>query len=363
MIVDGPGMTASPDSMTPLERIIIGMIQDEGPMALDRYMALCLGHPIHGYYMTHDPLGLSGDFTTAPEISQVFGELIGIWCGQVWQMMGSPPSFALVELGPGRGTLMKDLWRASAKVPGFHDAAEIHLVEISPVLREAQKQNAGIAYWHDSVEKLPRKPSIIIANEFFDAIPIRQFEQVNGQLFERIIGLADHKLNLGLLPSQKPNPFAVDGTFEDSAARSGVAFTLGHLIKENGGAGLVFDYGHRKSAMGDTLQAVKGHAPCSILATPGQADLTSHVDFEDLTRAFQSAGLTAHELLTQGAFLNHMGLAIRTEALARNLRFREHDEFVAASKRLADDAEMGQLFKVLAVTHPSLSAPYPFGST
>jgi NADH dehydrogenase [ubiquinone] 1 alpha subcomplex assembly factor 7 len=348
--------------MTPLERIIIGMIQDEGPMPLDRYMALCLGHPLHGYYMTRDPFGVSGDFTTAPEISQVFGELIGIWCGQVWHMMGSPSSFALVELGPGRGTLMKDLWRATAKVPGFHAAAETHFVEISPVLREAQKQSVDNAQWYESVEKLPFRPSIVIANEFFDAIPIRQFEQQDGKVYERVIGLTDHELSFALLPSQKANPFLSDGVFEDSAARSGVAFTLGHLIKENGGAGLIIDYGHRKSALGDTLQALKAHTPRSLLETPGQADITSHVDFEELARAFQSAGVAVNELLTQGEFLNHMGLAIRTEALARTLRFREHDQFVAASKRLADDVEMGQLFKVLAVTHPSLQAPYPFGA-
>ncbi len=356
--------------MTPLENIIREIIATEGPMPLDRYMGLCLGHPQHGYYMTRDPFGRAGDFTTAPEISQAFGELIGVWLAQAWHLMGSPAEFSLVELGPGRGTLMKDILRATAKISGLHAAAKIHLVETSPVLQEAQRQTIGpfpvvgkeeVAVWHTTHTSLPTQPAIIIANEFFDAIPIRQFELRDGELFERCVTVEDDKLAFGLKPTGQSHVNQDNRIYETAPARTAIAKDLATLIAENNGAALFIDYGHRKSANGDTLQAMKEHTYCSIFETPGEADLTSHVDFEQVLKACAQGGATPMQLLTQGEFLTAMGLQLRTETLAHNLEGEARADFLKASHRLADDSDMGQLFKVAAITHKAMPVPYPFG--
>ncbi len=349
--------------MTALESLLRTVIETEGPLPLDRYMELCLGHPQHGYYMTHDPLGSRGDFTTAPEISQVFGELVGLWVAQVWIGMGSPPDFALVEFGPGRGTLMKDLWRATRKVSGFHAAAKVHLVEISPVLRDIQQKTLVDlnATWHLSAASLPLRPTIVVANEFFDAVPTKQYEINGDEILERHVGADRNGLCYSLLPSQQSNPLGRNGTFESAPARDSVALTLGHLISDQGGAALVIDYGHRKSAMGNTLQAMKAHAFCNALETPGEVDITSHVDFEALGRAFSAGGACVYDILTQGEFLTAMGVGMRAQALLRSLSGKERDDFTAGVNRLADDLQMGQLFKVMAVTCADQPAPYPFG--
>ncbi len=348
--------------MTPLEKIIRELIITDGPMPIDRYMALCLGHPQYGYYMTRDPFGAAGDFTTAPEISQVFGELIGIWVAQVWQLMGSPSVFSLVELGPGRGTLMKDILRATVKTKGFSTASEVHFVETSPTLRKAQSANIPHAKWHDSIATLPAQPLIIIANEFFDAIPIRQFEIRNNELFERCVSIESDHLAFGLKPTGQNNLTAGQNIYETSPARAAIARDLAAMIAHHAGAAIIIDYGHKKSANGDTLQAMKNHAPCSLFETPGEADITSHVDFEQLLKALAHNKTTALPLLTQGEFLNAMGLQLRTEALARNLSGDDRENLLKASHRLANTTEMGQLFKVAAITHHGMATPFPFGS-
>src|SRR5262245_30117386 len=191
-----PAVAPHMKNPTPLESLIIAMIREDGPMPLDRYMALCLGHPFHGYYTSRDPFGPDGDFITAPEISQIFGELVGIWCAAAFQALGTPGQFNLIELGPGRGTLMSDILRATRVMPGFREAIRIHLVETSPTLRKLQAEKLGAAAeWHESIEGLPDGPSIVIANELFDALPIRQYEFHLGQWMERRIGLsADDRL-------------------------------------------------------------------------------------------------------------------------------------------------------------------------
>ncbi len=349
--------------MTPLETIIRGMIRADGPMPLDRYMALCLGHPEHGYYMTRDPFGAGGDFTTAPEISQVFGELIGVWVAQVWQALGSPRHFALVELGPGRGTLMADVLRVLSRVKDAAKAAEVHFVETSPVLREAQGIRVPQSTWHHTIASLPARPSIIIANEFFDALPIRQFERKNGTVFERVIGLTGDMLERGLVPSPVPVPLRGEGVFEDHAIRAAAARQLGDHLARSGGAALIFDYGHARSALGDTLQAMIAHKYCRVTERPGEADITSHVDFEALARAFPEGGARIAGLMAQGDFLNAMGLEARTEVLSRSVEGEARTQLVAASERLAHPAQMGHLFKVMAVTSAGLQPPYPFGAT
>lgn len=344
--------------MTPLEKIIVRMIKEDGPMPLDRYMTLCLSHPQHGYYMTRDPLGAAGDFTTSPEISQVFGELIGVWVAQMWQQMGSPRKFALVELGPGRGTLMMDVLRVLQKMPACAKAAEVHLVETSPVLRGAQLERVLEATWHGSVASLPGLPTILLANEFFDALPIRQFERIKGQVFERVVG---EGLSVGLVPSMIRLPFHGDGMFEDSSIRDAVALQLGDHLAKSSGAALIIDYGHLRSAAGDTLQAMKAHQFCKVTEFPGEADVTSHVDFEALGRGFVRGGAKLAGTMTQGQFLLSMGLEARTKVLAASSANEKQRDIIAASERLAKSSEMGDLFKVMAVTGGLDALPYPFG--
>jgi NADH dehydrogenase [ubiquinone] 1 alpha subcomplex assembly factor 7 len=350
--------------MTTLAKLIADMIASEGPMPIDRYMALCLGHPTHGYYMTRDPFGTAGDFTTAPEISQVFGELLGVWIVSQWQALGSPRQFALVELGPGRGTLMADIGRVLAKVPDCAKAAAVHFVETSPVLRGAQQQRVPHATWHDNVASLPALPTILIANEFFDALPIRQFERRNGRVLERVIGLDENgSLTVGAVPSPATIPLNGDGVWEDSTIRNAIAAQLGDHLSKLGGAALIIDYGHGRSALGDTLQAMKSHKYCAVTEFVGEADLTSHVDFEALARGFVRGGATIAGLMPQGDFLNAMGLVERTQALSHNISDEPRRQLLSATERLAHPREMGQLFRVMAVTGGGIPTPYPFGAT
>jgi NADH dehydrogenase [ubiquinone] 1 alpha subcomplex assembly factor 7 len=345
--------------MTSLTKIICELIAQEGPMPLDRYMALCLGHPAHGYYMTRDPFGADGDFTTAPEISQVFGELLGVWVAQAWIAIGSPQRFALVELGPGRGTLMADVLRVLEKAEACRKAAKVHLVEMSPVLRAAQLENVPDATWHHSVTSLPALPTILLANEFFDALPIRQFERRNGAVFEHCV-VAGDTLKVAQVPSFQK--FPQDGIFEDSSIRNTIATHLGDHLKTVGGAALIIDYGHARSATGDTLQAMKNHHYCAVTDHPGEADITSHVDFEALGNAFVQGGAKVLGIMTQGAFLEAMGLEARTEMLARNVSGHAKQNLMLASEKLAHHDKMGQLFKVMAVAGTAATPLYPFGA-
>jgi NADH dehydrogenase [ubiquinone] 1 alpha subcomplex assembly factor 7 len=350
---------------TPLETLIVAMIREDGPMPIDRYMALCLGHPLHGYYMSRDPFGPDGDFITAPEISQIFGELVGIWCAAAFQALGAPAKFCLIELGPGRGTLMSDILRATRVMPGFRESAAVHLVETSPTLRKLQAQKLGEAVtWHETVASIPDGPAIVIANEFFDALPIRQYEFHQGQWMERRIGLnADGRLVMGRAAYPLAGPPAAEGAiFETGPSRDDIARSLGARLAQSSGAVLVFDYGHGASALGDTLQAVRRHEFCSILDRPGEADLTAHVDFESLARAFAQGGAVTHGPVSQRQFLLAMGLEARAALLGAKAKPIERKMIARATERLAGENQMGNLFKVMAATSPGLATPYPFGS-
>jgi NADH dehydrogenase [ubiquinone] 1 alpha subcomplex assembly factor 7 len=281
--------------MNALEKEIRALIESEGPIPVSRYMSLCLAHPLHGYYMTRDPFGAAGDFVTAPEVSQMFGELLGIWCAEVWRIMGEPRPARIVELGPGRGTLLADLLRAAKVVPEFRAALELHLVEISPALAEQQRNTLGSAAaparWHRGVDTLPEGPVIAIANEFVDALPIDQFARTDDGWHERKIGIRDDRLVFALdaVPAR-----TVDGQLPgDVPAESGAVFErrdltpireLARRLAANGGAALIIDYGHTRSAFGDTLQAVRAHRVADVVERPGEADLTAHVDFQELGR-------------------------------------------------------------------------------
>jgi NADH dehydrogenase [ubiquinone] 1 alpha subcomplex assembly factor 7 len=351
-----------PPLETPLETLIRGMIETEGPIGLDRYMALCLGHPQHGYYMGRDPFGARGDFLTAPEVSQVFGELIGIWCIAAWAAMGQPARFNLVELGPGRGTLMADILRAAKKaVPAFVNAAAVHLVEMSPVLRKLQAKALGDnVQWHDHLEDVPEGPMVLVANEFFDAIPIRQFERRGGRWHERVIGLKDDRLVVGIIPSDIGEAGADGDVIEWAPIRTTIARTIGQRLAASPGAALIVDYGHTQTAAGDTLQAMKKHGYVSILETPGLSDITSHVDFEALAKAVGAGGAQVHPVLTQSNFLIAMGLEQRFAMLKAKADLRTRAILDRQMTRLAAPVQMGNLFKVLAATSPGLETPYPF---
>ena len=348
--------------MTPLAERLMAQIAATGPITLADYMALCLLDPAHGYYATRDPLGADGDFTTAPEISQMFGEVIGLALAQAWIDQGRPSRFTLAELGPGRGTLMADLLRATARVPGFLDAAELHLVEASPVLRRAQTALLPNPAFHDTVETLPRAPLFCVANEFFDALPIRQFVKDGTGWRERVVGLEAGALAIGLTD---PAPFSLlahraddteDGQIvEISPALPAITQTIANRIAAHGGAALIIDYGDWTS-LGDTLQALRRHDRADPLAAPGEADLTAHVDFEAIARA---AAPACHTRLTpQGVFLERLGITDRANALARSLDGEALTAHIAAHRRLTHPSEMGDLFKVLGL-YPNGAAPPP----
>ena len=361
------------ERQSPLGTIIADMIAADGPMPVDRYMALALGHDRHGYYMGRDPFGRAGDFITAPEVSQMFGELIGIWCAAGWQMMDAPAEWNLIELGPGRGTLLADLVRACSVMPGLRDGMKVHLVEMSPALKTMQSETlkrAGIeASWHDRLEDVPDGQSLIIANEFFDALPVSQLQKQAGQWHERVVGLAaDGKLTFGLAservaPALVPSwaATAADGDIaEFSPVRDAVAREIGRRITKDMGAALVIDYGHMRSAAGDTLQAIRKHQFAEVLAQPGEADITSHVDFEALKDAVTADGAKAYGPVMQGDFLIKMGLKEREEMLRARADARQRIRLSKGAQRLVSGNQMGQLFKVLAVTHPDMPKPAPF---
>ncbi|MGH6868938.1 MAG: class I SAM-dependent methyltransferase, partial [Methylocella sp.] len=288
--------------MNPLERLIREMIAENGPMSLETYMTLALAHPVHGYYAAKMPVGESGDFITAPEISQMFGELIGLWCVAVWRAMGEPRPLLLVELGPGRGSLMADALRAARVAPDFLGAIDLNLIETSELLQRSQraalKNSRVAASWHKTVEELPSGPAIIIANEFFDCLPVRQFFHAPDGWHERLVGLdGEGRLRFGLAPDAEPG-FAAPGepgqVFEASAAAARLMARLAARITGQGGALLVIDYGYDTPLRGETLQAVKRHRFADPLRDPGEADLTAHVDFCGLARAARAAGARTH---------------------------------------------------------------------
>jgi SAM-dependent MidA family methyltransferase len=348
--------------VTPLGQILARRIAAAGPISLADYMADCLLHPTHGYYATRDPLGAAGDFITAPEISQMFGELIGLALAQAWLDQDAPATIALTELGPGRGTLMSDVLRATRAVPGFHAATQVHLVEASPVLRAAQSRLLPQARHHDSTDTLPDLPLFLVANEFFDALPIRQFVRDGTQWRERMVGLAGDALTFGLAPPSDQPALAdriadtTDGQLvEHCPALAPIVAGIGQRISTHGGAALIIDYGDWRS-LGDTLQALSDHAPADPLAAPGTADLTAHVDFEAVARA---AAPAAHSRLTpQGVFLERLGITARAQALADRLQGEARARHIAAHRRLTHPAEMGHLFKVIGL-HPTGGAPVP----
>lgn len=324
--------------MTPLERALRERIAAKGAITVEAYMEACNAY----YYATRDPLGAGGDFTTAPEVSQIFGELIGACLADCWKRAGTPQDAIFAELGPGRGTLAADALRV-LRSAGFAGAA--HLVETSPVLRQAQAEAVPGACFHERIEQLPKVPLLLAANEFLDALPIRQF--VEGK--EREVMLA-----AGGLAFTRDGPVVETSPEREEAVR----VLAGHLA-QFGGVAILIDYGHAKSAPGDTLQAIRGHRFAPLLAAPGEQDLTAHVDFEVVARVARDAGVEVTPLVSQGQWLGRLGIAVRASELARANPERT-DEISGALHRLVHNDEMGALFKVLALHAPGWPVPAGF---
>jgi SAM-dependent MidA family methyltransferase len=356
---------------TPLTDKIKAIILANGPISVTDYFSLCLADPDHGYYKTREPFGQSGDFITAPEISQLFGEMLGIFLVQAWQRHGEPAPVNIAEIGPGRGTMMADILRVVAKLsPTLYEAASVHLVETSERLQKVQQQTL-IAHkfkisWHDSFDTLPDGFLLLAANELFDAIPIRQFVKTAQGFRERLVGLdagGDLAFAAGvagidpdLLPASAQT--APLGTvFEIAPARDAVMAALGERIRTHGGTAVIIDYGHMATGLGDTLQAVRDHQFDPPLAHPGLADITSHVDFEQLARRAVAEGLQINGLTYQGDFLVALGLAERAAALGREKSAETQENIRADAERLAGAGEgkMGELFKVLVVSSPNVA--------
>ncbi len=345
---------------------LIGRIHHNGPISVADFMSECLLHPTLGYYSTRDPFGAEGDFITAPEISQMFGELIGLSLAQSWMDQGSPSPFTLAELGPGRGTLMSDILRATRQVPGFHEAAQMYLVEASPALRQVQAKTLGqyTPNWIGTATELPEQPLYLFANEFFDALPIRQFIREGGGWRERRIGVTEGGLAFGLGPNAPQIALndrlgdTKDGDLvEICVAATPIGTDIANCIASHGGVALIIDYGDWRS-LGDTLQAVKAHEKTKPLDDPGQSDLTAHVDFERLAMAARASGCAHTRLTPQGVFLERLGITARAQALIKNLNVPEQKRLISAHRRLTHPDEMGNLFKVLGL-YPAQSAPPP----
>ncbi len=360
--------------MTPLEAHIRARIARHGPLNVQQFMEEALGNPEFGYYTTRDPFGEAGDFTTAPEVSQMFGELIGAWLASAWQSMGEPDPVNVIELGPGRGTLMADALRAMRGVPGLIGKIQLHLVEISPVLRKRQHDTLGdasvasIDWWRD-ISQIAAGPSLIVANEFYDALPIRQYVRDLGHWRERMVEPADAGFRFALsaepvkahlipeIGSEAKNGDIV----ETSPAGLRSIHTVAQRLLADNGAALIIDYGHTRSALGESLQAVRGHRFSDVLAMPGEQDLTAHVDFAALGTIAESAGAVVHGPVTQAAFLAQLGIDIRLQALMQAAETDEtRADLIASARRLIDPDAMGHLFKVMAVTSPALPKPEGF---
>jgi len=351
--------------MNALTKELMARIRAEGPISIADYMQECLLHPKYGYYSTRDPFGAEGDFVTAPEISQMFGELLGLCLAQTWIDQGSPAPITLAELGPGRGTLMADLLRATRGIPGFHAALQIHLIEASPSLRAKQRKTLD-GYpitWSETPHDLPEQPLYIVANEFFDALPVRQFIRDSEGWRERRIGIEEDRLSFGLgaIAQQTALAHRLEDTnpgdlVELSPTLPVLLAPLSQRIASHGGCALILDYGDWRS-LGDTLQALRDHKSSDPLADPGSADLTTHVDFEALALSAKETGCAFSRITPQGVFLERLGITERARSLANALEGEALETLISAHRRLTHPEEMGNLFKALGLFPPGCPPP------
>ena len=363
--------------MSPLEAYIKRLIKEMGPIPVSQYMSLVLGHPTYGYYQRQNPVGAEGDFITSPEISQVFGEICGMYLASMWQQIGRPSQTRLVELGPGRGTLISDILRAASFVPNFLKSLSIHLVETSRALRTQQENLLKKKFgeievnWHLRIDQIPEGPVLFVANEFFDALPADQFVKTPTGWSLRCVGLSKSE-ELTFSERQLDQNFEFNIPFSiGEAAKIGdiyeICFPAHQVIKElskrigeNGIGALVIDYGHIQAGLGDTLQAVSSHKYADPLIFPGDSDLTTHVDFSALHRIADLESTRVSGPINQGSFLESMGIIERTMIIARNMPPNLSKDFVTATKRLTEPKGMGSLFKVMVITNSQQPAPPGF---
>ena len=359
---------------TPLAEKLAARIAAGGAISVHDYTEACLYDPEHGYYRKKNAIGRNGDFITAPEISQVFGELVGLWAGEVWRLMGDPAPIRLVELGPGRGTLMSDALRALRVLPRFLESAAVHLIESSEPLQNAQK--AALAsvsvpvFWHDDLNRVPDGPAIIIANEFFDCLPAQQFvfDAAAGGWRERMVTVQEGAFRFVLgasltMPGGLPSP--AQDEIEDGAIceqRPGAAGVVRAFARPQCAA-LIIDYGYSRPSFGDTVQAVRHHRFTGLFDAPGRSDITSHVDFFHLKQATADANLAAFGPMPMGEWLLRLGLEARVRQLLARASEEEANEIRSRVTRLVDPAQMGVLFKVLALTNGVLQPPPAFWTT
>ncbi len=351
---------------------MIRRIRAGGPLTVAAYMAMAQHDPEGGYYARHGPIGAAGDFTTAPEISQVFGELIGLWCAELWERIGRPDPVVLAELGPGRGVLMSDLLRAAGTVPEFSRALRIYLVEASPVLRAEQERRLRQTHpaWVSRVEELPDGPMLMVANEFVDALPIRQFVRGAGGWSERMVAVdPEDRLVFvdgpesplaSLFVSGGPSHCARGTVVEICPAALALAGALGSRLARQTGAALFIDYGYFPTGPGPTLRALQHHRPVSALAAPGTADLSAHVDFAAFAEAARSAGAQIYGPISQGRFFTALGAGLRLAALSARAAPAQRRSLESGVRRLLDPDEMGEFFKVVALVSPGLPSPAGF---
>ena len=344
-------------------------IRASGPLTVAEYMAEALGNPRYGYYKIRNPIGAAGDFITAPEVSQMFGELIGLWCADTWQKLGAPSPVRWVEIGPGRGTLMRDAFRASRALPAFHDSADIHFVETSPVLRTCQRealQDVDVT-WHDRFLHVPDGPVIVVANELFDALPIHQFERTFHGWHERLVDLdgdgEGFRFVLGpmtaafsLVPEELRNA-PLGSVIEVSPACVNLMRDIAERVVDSLGVALIIDYGSLETRPRDTLQAVVAHRSHEVLDSPGSADLCAHVDFAVLEQTATECGAEVWGPVLQGEFLESLGIRVRATRLKETLTPERSGEVDSALERLTGPGQMGTLFKVLAIGSPGTPAP------
>ncbi|MEJ0022321.1 MAG: SAM-dependent methyltransferase, partial [Alphaproteobacteria bacterium] len=356
--------------MRALKQRLLDIIAQDGPLTIAQYMAFCLHDPAHGYYSTRPALGADGDFITAPETSQMFGELIGLWCAQTYVELGSPPRCNLIELGPGSGVLMADAWRAMKALPAFRETAEIYLVEPSAPLRAAQKENlakvGAEARWIEKLSDTPAAPSIIIANEYLDVLPIRQFIRTETDWRERLVGARDGELAYGFAPEAAnglvPNAFReapIGSIAETRDALPAFILALAAKLKAAPGRALLIDYGTAQTTGGDTFQAVRAHRSANPLAEPGEADLTAHVDFQILGALAKSAGLDVAGPAPQGGFLRVLGIETRAKAL-QAAQGAKADVIERQMQRLIAPDQMGALFQAICISSHGLPKPIGF---
>lgn len=360
------GMTGDPD--TPLALMLKRSIRTHGPITVHDFMQACLLDPAHGYYRSAPAVGMEGDFITAPEISQIFGELIGLWSAVTWQLMGEPRPVRLVELGPGRGTLMRDAISAARKVPAFLQAVDVHLIEVNAQLRQKQREtlaSLASATWHETLDQIPAGPAILIANEFLDALPIRQFIGRGGAWNERTVEVTPGgRFRFGSSETTGTTPPGLGDPPRDGAlaeVRPGEDDLIAGLARRAAPlVALFIDYGPAGTEQGDTLQAVQGHAPVDLFAGPGLADVTAHVRFGTLADKARSAGFAVGPVLTQAEFLGRLGAVERASRLMASSP--EHAASVEAGiARLLSPQGMGTRFKVLALRSPHLPPLPAFG--